>query len=173
MNSPAMRLGSWHQAYLYATGISLVLSGALWLLFHYFVSIRGEFGDKPHPLEPWLLVVHGLFAAAFLIGFGSVLPGHVRRAWNGRRNRISGSIFFVLLSAVIASGYALYYTGGESARAFISALHWVVGLGMPALMGWHIWRGRAWRRVKAESAPQMEAAQPPAPESRVRLVRKP
>ena len=173
MNSPAMRLGFWQQAYLYSTGVLLVLSGALWLLFHYFVRIPGEFGEKPHAIEPWLLVIHGLFAAAFLIGFGSVLPGHVRRAWNGRRNRISGSVFFVLLSAVIVSGYALYYTGEDAARAILSALHWMIGLGMPALMGWHIWRGRAWRRIKAESGMQMEAADPVAAEPHIRLLRKP
>lgn len=172
MNSPAMRLGFWQQTYLYATGILLVLSGALWLLFHHFVRIPGEFGDRPHAIEPWLLVVHGLFAAAFLIGFGSVLPGHVRRAWYGRRNRISGSVFLVLLSVEVASGYALYYTGEETARALISALHWVVGLGMPALMGWHIWRGRAWRRIRVGSASQMEAAEPPVPEAQIRLVQK-
>lgn len=170
MNAPAMRLGFLHQAYLYATGVLLVLSGALWLLFHYFVRIPGEFGDKPHGFEPVLLVAHGLFAAAFLVGFGSVLPGHVRRAWNGRRNRISGSVFFSLVAVLIASGYALYYTGNESARAAISALHWIAGLGMPALMGWHIWRGRAWRKFKADAAVQMEASQP---EPIVRLVRKP
>jgi len=170
MNSPAMRLGFLHQAYLYATGALLVLSGALWLLFHYFVRIPGEFGEKPHAIEPVLLIIHGLFAAAFLIGFGSVLPGHVRRAWNGRRNRISGSIFFALLTILIASGYALYYTGDESARIAISALHWVVGLGIPALMGWHIWRGRAWRKIRADTAVQMEASEP---EPLVRLVRKP
>jgi len=172
MNSPAMRLGFWQQAYLYVSGVLLVLSGALWLLFHYFVRIPGEFGDKPHAIEPWLLVIHGLFAAAFLIGFGSVMPGHVRRAWNGRRNRISGTMFFSLLSVLIGSGYALYYTGEESARAIISVLHWVIGLGMPALMGWHIWRGRVWRRVRIDSGGPMEAAEPAAIEPNVRHLRK-
>lgn len=165
-----MRLGTRHQSYLYATGVVLVLSGALWLLFHHFVRIPGEFGDRPHPLEHWWLVGHGIFAAAFLIGFGSVLPGHVRRAWNGKRNRISGAIFLALLVVLIASGYALYYTGEESARALLSALHWVVGLGMPVLMGWHIWRGRVWRQVKTDSRMHMEASER---EPVVRLIRRP
>src|SRR5262245_61679339 len=126
MNPPSMRLGGVHQAYLYVTGAVLVLSGGLWLLFHYFVRIPGEFGDKAHPLEPVWLVIHGLSAAAFLVGFGSVLPGHVRRAWNGQRNRISGTIFFAFLSVLGASGYALYYTGDETARGMISMVHWIV-----------------------------------------------
>lgn len=168
MNPPGMRLGSVHQAWLYVTGAVLVASGALWLLFHYFVRIPGEFGDRPHAIEPLLLVIHGLSAAMFLIGFGSVLPGHVRRAWTGRRNRISGATFFAVLALLIATGYVLYYTGDESARAVISAVHWAIGLGAPALMGWHIWRGRAWRKVKADPGVRLEAADPV-----VRLVRKP
>jgi hypothetical protein len=170
LNSPSMRLGGLHQAWLYATGTLLVLSGTLWLLFHYYVRIPGEFGDKAHVLEPWWLVIHGISAAAFLIGFGSVLPGHVRRAWNGRRNRISGSLFFGLLVLLALSGYALYYTGDEAARAAVSVMHWVAGLGAPAFMGWHVWRGRAWRRIRAEAAAPMEAAEA---EPVVRLVRKP
>ena len=168
MNPPGMRLGGVHQAYLYVTGMVLVASGALWLLFHYFVRIPGEFGDQPHAIDPLLLVIHGLCAAMFLVGFGSVLPGHVRRAWTGRRNRISGTTFFVALALLMASGYALYYAGDEALRAAISAMHWIIGLGAPALMGWHIWRGRAWRKVKADSATRSEAADPV-----VRLVGKP
>jgi hypothetical protein len=146
-----MRLSGWHQTYVYATGTVLALSGALWLLFHYFVRIPGQFGDTSHVLEYWWLRIHGISAAAFLIGFGSVLPGHVRRAWAGRRNRISGASFVSLLVLLMATGYALYYTADDGARALLSVLHWGVGLGIPVLMAWHIWRGRAWRKVKPDA----------------------
>lgn len=169
MNPPSMRLGTAHQTYLYATGGLLVLSGALWLLFHYFVRMPGEFGDQAHALEPWWLVLHGLSAAAFLIGFGSVLPGHVRRAWKGRRNRLSGTAFFAGLVTLVASGYLLYYTGEEAIRAALSMLHWIVGLAIPVAMGWHVWRGRAWRRVRAEGEHTEETREAPP----IRLIRKP
>ncbi len=148
MNAPPIRLGEWHQAYLYGMGTVLVLSGALWLLFHFYVRIPGEFGPTLHPLEPWLLSVHGISAAGLLIGFGSVLPGHVRRAWRAARNRITGSIFFCVMLALIVTGYLLYYVANETARSFLSIFHWVVGLGLPVLAGWHIWRGHAWRHIK-------------------------
>ena len=173
MTSPALRLGKWHQSYLYVVGTLLVLSGALWLLFHYFVRMPGQFGDSPHPLEPWWLRIHGLSAAAFLIGFGSVLPGHVRRAWVARRNRISGTFFFSLLALLIATGYGLYYLGEDSVRASVSAVHWLVGLGMPALMGWHIWRGRASRKLRHAAAASAASASDVDPEQALRLVRKP
>ena len=173
MTSPAMRLGRWHQGYLYVFGTLLVLSGALWLLFHYFVRMPGQFGDTPHPLEPWWLIIHGLSAAAFLIGFGSVMPGHVRRAWVARRNRISGTLFFSLLALLIATGYGLYYLGEESVRVPVSAVHWVFGLGMPALMGWHIWRGRVSRKHKHAVAESAAPGSGGESEQALRLVREP
>jgi hypothetical protein len=173
MTSPAMRLGKWHQGYLYVFGTLVVWSGARWLLFHYFVQMPGQFGDSPHSLEPWWLCIHGLFAAAFLIGFGSVLPGHVRRAWVGRRNRLSGAFFFTLVALLIATGYGLYYLGEDSVRELVSAIHWLVGLGMPALMGCHIWLGRASRKLRRAKAANAATATGVESEQALRLVRKP
>ncbi|UCD67504.1 MAG: hypothetical protein JSW48_11770 [Betaproteobacteria bacterium] len=148
MNAPAIRLGRWHQAYLYSMGMVLVLSGILWLVFHYFVRIEGEFGPTLHPLEPWWLRMHGIAAAAFLIGFGSVLPGHVRRAWGAARNRMTGTIFFAVMVTLILSGYFLYYVGSDAVRDVMALAHWVVGLALPFFTVWHVWRGRVWRQLK-------------------------
>lgn len=148
MNAPAIRLGRWHQTYLYTVGAVLVLSGILWLWFHYFVRIEGEFGPTLHPLEPWWLRVHGIAGAAFLIGFGSVLPGHVRRAWGAHRNRVTGTIFFAAMLTMTLTGYLLYYVGVQAVRDNMALVHWIVGLGFPLLTGWHVWRGRVWRSLK-------------------------
>ena len=148
MNAPAIRLGRWHQIYLYSVGTIVVVSGMLWLWFHYFVRIKGEFGPQIHPLEPWWLRVHGIAAAAFMIGFGSVLPGHVRRAWSTSRNRVTGTVFFAAMLAMTVTGYLLYYVGAEVVRNNMAIVHWGVGLGFPLLTGWHVWRGRVSRRQK-------------------------
>jgi hypothetical protein len=182
MNAPPIRLGEWHQTYLYGMGSVLILSGALWLLFHYYVRIPGEFGPTLHPLEPWLLSIHGISSAGLLIGFGSVMPGHVRRAWNAARNRFTGSIFFGVMLALIVTGYLLYYVGNETARSFLSIFHWVVGFGLPVFAGWHIWRGRVWRHITmaehraqanarrvhsaAQSAPGKQSAEQSAPDKK-------
>ncbi len=152
MNAPALRLGTWHQAYLYSVGAVLVLSGALWLWFHYFVRVEGDFGPTLHPLEPWWLRVHGVSAAAFLVGFGSVLPGHVRRAWGAARNRITGTVFFAVMVTLTLTGYLLYYVGVEATREVMSLLHWSIGLAFPVLTLLHVWRGRVWRRIKIADA---------------------
>ena len=148
VSAPAIRLGRWQQTYLYSVGALLVLSGILWLIFHYFVRTEGEFGPTLHPLEPWWLRIHGIAAAAFLIGFGSVLPGHVRRAWGAARNRITGTIFFAVMVTLTLSGYLLYYIGADAVREVMSLVHWAVGLALPVLTVWHVWRGRVWRRIK-------------------------
>ena len=152
MNAPALRLGGWHQTYLYAVGAILTLSGALWLWFHYFVRVDGDFGPTLHPLEPWWLRIHGLSAAAFMIGFGSVLPGHVRRAWSAARNRVTGTVFFGVMLILTLSGYLLYYVGAESVREVMSIVHWAVGLALPLLAALHVWRGRVWRHLKRAQA---------------------
>ena len=96
--------------------------------------------------------VHGISAAAFLIGFGTVLPGHVRRAWSAARNRVTGVIFFSVMLTLTVTGYLLYYVGDEAIRAAMSLVHWVVGLALPLLAVLHVWRGRVWRRLKLEQA---------------------
>lgn len=159
MSAPAIRLGRWHQTYLYSVGTILVVSGVLWLWFHYFVRIEGEFGPQIHPLEPWWLRVHGIAAAAFMIGFGSVLPGHVRRAWGTSRNRVTGTVFFAAMLTMTLTGYLLYYVGVQAVRDNMAIVHWGVGLGFPLLTGWHVWRGRVWRRLKlAEQRSRLAAS---------------
>ena len=138
-----MRLSSRHRQWIYWTSALLFGSGALWLICHYFVRIEGEFGPAPHPLESWALRVHGAAAMLALVVAGSLVPIHVRRAWHQRRNLLPGILLAGVLLLLAVSGYALYYFAGEEARPVISMLHWGVGLGVPALLVWHIAAGRA------------------------------
>ena len=137
-----MRLSHGHRRWIYWSGAALFATGALWLLFHYFLRQHGEFGETPHPLEVWWLRLHGACAMLALIITGSLLPIHVRRGWHQRKNLLAGGVVVAILVLLIASGYGLYYYGGEEARPLISAFHWIVGLGAPLTLIWHISRGR-------------------------------
>ena len=137
-----MRISEGHRRWVYWSGAALFASGALWLLFHYFLRLHGQFGDTPHPLETWWLRLHGACAMLTLLVVGSLLPIHVRRGWHQRKNLLAGSVVAGVLLVLTASGYALYYYGGEAARPAISALHWIVGLAAPLLLIWHVIRGR-------------------------------
>jgi hypothetical protein len=143
----SIRLGRWHQVAVYtATGV-LVVSGLLWLISHYFLQASSDFGPQPHPMEPWMLRVHGAGAMAGLIIYGSLLPIHVRRAWTLRRNIVLGIAVISFMLLLTVTGYLLYYAGGENSRAYISLLHWVAGLLVPALLAWHVISGRSQARA--------------------------
>ena len=137
-----IRLGRWHERAVYFSVALLILSGVLWLLFHYFFRIQGEFGPSPHPLEYWWLRLHGAAAMLSLIVIGSMLPVHVRRAWELRKNIATGLATAAVLVLLVVTGYALYYFAGGSSRAVISVSHWIIGLALPMVLAWHVWRGR-------------------------------
>ena len=142
-----IRLGFWHQTTVDGATALLVVSGAIWLLLHFFMVSQGEFGDTHHPLEMWMLKLHGAAAMAGLIIYGSLLPIHIRRAWTIRRNIFLGISLVVLMLLLTISGYLLYYAGGEEARPIISATHWILGVGVPALLAWHVISGKRRTRI--------------------------
>ena len=144
------RLGNTHRRALYAMFVLLLVSGLLWLGFHYFVSLKTDFGDTHHPLEAWWLKLHGLAAMLALIGFGSLMPGHIRNAWQHRKNRGSGGSMVAVMAVLAFTGYFLYYAGGEEMRQFTSVAHWVIGLVLMPLLILHIVLGR---RSRNQSAP--------------------
>ena len=45
-------------------------------------------------------------------------------------------------AVLIATAYGLYYTGSDALRGWISDLHIVVGLALPAGLILHVWLGR-------------------------------
>ena len=78
----------------------------------------------------------------FLIAFGVLIPTHLKRAWQARRNRGNGAFFVTVIALLIISGYGLYYFGSEIWRATAVWVHLILGFAAPALLIWHIWRGR-------------------------------
>ena len=158
-----IRLGARHKRALYAVFLVLWGSGALWLLFHYFLRVAGEFGDAAHPLEAWWLRLHGLAGFAALVTVGTVLPVHARRAWQIDRNRRSGLAMKACLLWLAATGYALYYFASEANEAWLPLAHWVVGLALPLAGLLHV---RLGRRRAPRTAPDFQSAShghPPQP----------
>lgn len=147
-----IRLGPWHQGTVYGVTAVLAVSGIIWLVAHYFLSLDGEYGPQIHPLEPWMLKVHGAAAMAGLIVYGSLLPVHVRRAWSIRRNIALGIGLVAVMLLLAVTGNLLYYAGGEDTRPIISAAHWILGLAVPVLLAWHVVSGRTAARA-GDAAP--------------------
>src|SRR4051812_26575451 len=110
----AVRLPRWLRWTVYVASAALFISGALWLVVHY--GLRKGPDDFPHPTEPWILRVHGLATMVGLFVYGSLLRAHMINAWNLGRNRITGACIATGLVLLTATGYLLYYAGGETAR---------------------------------------------------------
>jgi hypothetical protein len=47
---------------VYFISFGVWLTGAVWLIYHYFLWTEGKFGHVRHPLEAWWLKAHGLFS---------------------------------------------------------------------------------------------------------------
>jgi hypothetical protein len=142
MQGNNIRLSRGHEAWLYATSALLVATGLLWLGFHYFVKMDGEFGPRAHPLESWWLKLHGAASFAWLFLLGTVAFWHSWRAWQAQRNRLSGAVFAAVNALLALTGYLLYYAGGEGLRSAVSVLHWAAGLVFATFFVWHVWSGR-------------------------------
>ena len=137
-----VRLGRQHESWVYACVCALLLTGWLWLLFHFFVSAKTDFGEGHHPLEAWWLKLHGFASMGALVLFGSLIPVHMRNAWQRARNRSTGSALVLLMIALSLSGYGLYYAGGEEVRPWISTFHWIAGSCLGLCIPIHVMRGR-------------------------------
>jgi hypothetical protein len=130
---------------LFAGGIGLWLTGALWLLFHFYIQHQTDFGPMPWPIQHWWLILHGAFAFGALSFLGLLWGVHIPRFWKARRHRLSGATLFGVLLALTATGYLLYYyAGDDDIRDLISRAHWIAGLALPLpfLIHWRVRRRR-------------------------------
>jgi len=171
-----VKLSPRHQGWIYATFAVLFATGLLWLVAKRWLAVNGEFGEMTSPLAPLAMQVHGAAAMVFLVLLGTLLQGHVRQAWNARRSRVTGGGMLAGVALLVASGYGLYYLGGEETRAAVSVLHWAVGLGLPAWLVWHVrasTRVRVIRRAPRARREPARVAEPTATEPQALGVERP
>lgn len=143
---------------VYVTAGGLWLTGALWLIFRYFVQVTDEFGfNTGHPLERWWLILHAGFAFAAIWFFGLFWDAHVKPGWAVKARRRTGGWLFGVTVWLIVTGFALYYVGSPGWRSWMSALHWTAGLLALALFLLHLPRRK--RRATESLRCSKEAAE--------------
>jgi MFS family permease len=103
-------------------------TGVAWLVLRYGMQHQGEFGPSPHPLQPWALRIHALFAFTALWLGGMLWAVHIVPTWRRGHRRASGILTIASLLLLAASGYLLYYIGDDRWRVSVSMLHWILGL---------------------------------------------
>lgn len=155
---PPMRLSRWHERWLYVIGAIVFLSGIGWLADHYLFAEAADFGNAHAAFEPWWLRLHGAAAMAGLVVFGSLLPGHIARAWRSRTNHRSGLSMLGLVLLLVLTGYGLYYAGDEATRPWISLAHWFAGMVAAAGLALHVRLGKRSIRALSSVTPSDSAA---------------
>ena len=123
--------------YLIAGGVWL--TGAVWVVAHYFLLEEGPFGPAPHPLEFWSRAAHGAFAFASLWLLGLLWTVHIPAGWRSLRRRWTGGLIFGVSAWLVITGYLLYYLGSDELISTVTFLHWSVGLVSLAIFALHRW----------------------------------
>lgn len=141
MKRRGLQLSRRHRRTFHAASLLLFISGAAWAGANH-LDETGAAGGPLRDFKPWLLKIHGLSAMIFVLLLGTLLTGHVRRAWHAHKNRGNGLVFLTTVSLLTLSGYLLYYLGDEDWRKAVSNFHLWLGLAAPALLVWHVWNGR-------------------------------
>ena len=126
---------------------ALWLSGCLWLYLDQFLSRRGEFGPIAHPMEPPLLLLHGVIAILSMYLFGYVSTRHIVRGWRGGHRRLSGGMFVTVLIVLIVSGFALFFLSDDHWQRVARLTHEGFGLAGTAFALQH-WLLRAPRATQ-------------------------
>ena len=131
------RLSRGQRIVTYAALCTAWLSGATWLLFHYFLQRPGEFGLEPNPLEHWWLRLHGLCAFALLSLSGLLWVVHARPGLRWPRRRRSGVAITISFCVLAVSGYCLYYVDDGAFRDAAGVVHWIIGLSLAVPVALH------------------------------------
>ncbi len=63
---------------------------------------------------------------------------HVPVGWQQDNQRPSGASLIAVCGVLIATGWALYYVGGETVRLWISRTHGMIGLALPLIIFVHV-----------------------------------
>jgi hypothetical protein len=142
MKQNAVRLSRPHEWSIYLIFALVFVSGAAWAWLHYVRRDASEFGVTANPLELWMQRLHGATAMLALVLVGTLLVFHIPNAWRARRNRRTGTSLALIFGFLIATGYALYYSGNEQLRMWASWSHLWIGLAAPLFIAIHVWRGK-------------------------------
>jgi hypothetical protein len=146
MHRKSARLALW-QKWLFCLSFgALWLTGAAWLVLHHYGTIEGPFGPETNPFEPWMMKLHGLFLIPALLAIGGTFIAHIPKGWAQQRQRAVGVVLCSVLGLLVASGYLIYYAGGEGLREWSSVIHWAIGLAFPAVLALHWIKGVAARK---------------------------
>ena len=142
MRGKDVRFSQWLNVWFYGVFSVLFFSGVIWLVVHNAGTVGTEGEGFDGQVSPLLLKIHGAAAMGSLVILGVLIPSHMQRAWQLKRNHFPTVAIVGLCLLMAISGYGLYYCGSDAWRAWISGFHSVAGCALPLVLVWHIFSGR-------------------------------
>src|SRR5262249_22689046 len=139
---PPRRLGRRQRRWVNGISLWLALSGLGWLFARYLLPGSQPLPDLPPPSGILWLRPRCAAAVGLLVIFGMLINGHIRQGLRARLNRSTGLTLVGLCAALTLTGYGLYYVASDAWRAWLSPLHWALGLGSVVLFVLHRAIGR-------------------------------
>jgi hypothetical protein len=128
-----VRMPARRRAAIYSILGLLWLSGCLWLLLDTFGARAGQFGKTPHPLQPAILLLHGITAIVSMYLLGWVSARHVLGWWPTGLRRMSGSALAGFFALLTLSGFALFFLTDERWQRGSVVVHDVLGIAVTVL----------------------------------------
>ena len=139
MPRSSFSLSRLHRIVLHGAFAVLFVSGVAWAVLSGELTWPGYRGELERAeIVPWLLDIHGAAAIAALLVLGSLVPQHIKWAWKGQLNRLTGSLMIGTQTLLVGTGYGLYYAGDDMMRTLSQTLHLALGLAFPLLILGHI-----------------------------------
>jgi hypothetical protein len=137
LSKPPMKIAKPYRIAIYASSWGLWLTGVLWVIYHYFMRVKGPFGFRTNPLEEWWLIGHGIFAVLGTFLFGWLWSVHIVTGWDMRWRRRSGGTLAGVTIFLIVSGVLIYYIGNPDWLNWTAIAHWVIGIAALAVFFIH------------------------------------
>lgn len=141
---------------VYVVGALLLGSGILWLILDQFFAHQEQLGRTPHPLEPPLLLIHGVVAILSTYVLGWVSARHVLQWWTPGLRRWSGGVFSAVLLVLSVSGFALFFLSEDLSQRAARLTHEALGAGIVVFAIQHWFFGRRMRAHGAALHPSSE-----------------
>lgn len=135
------KLSTARQAAIWTSLAALTATAIAWLYAEYLYAPADD-GIEAYAIKHYAMMVHAAFALLFVWLAGTLAHHHMQAAWEQQRNRATGAAMALTAAVLVASGYGLWYFGGETLRAWTEIAHWISGFGIVLVLAVHAWTGR-------------------------------
>lgn len=121
------------------TSSIVFITGGIYFIYKYYLSIETSFGVRPHPFTSSLLHLHIILVPVLVLFFGYFFKIHILEKLNSdNKNRKRSGIFtLVTLVVMIFSGYYLQTGTILSVNQFTAWVHIIISFLWFIVFIWH------------------------------------